>query len=69
MNFLNLFASESLSGWQMVLQKGLPIMGVGMVGIFLVVGVIILSVWAMSVLTEEDSLLGKGIKAVFTKRK
>jgi Na+-transporting methylmalonyl-CoA/oxaloacetate decarboxylase gamma subunit len=32
----------------LMLKEGLPIMGIGMLGIFLVIAVIILAVWLMS---------------------
>ena len=48
-------------------QIGLPTMLVGMVGIFAVIGTIILIVWAMGKITN-DKTFSKGLKNLFGKK-
>ena len=51
-----------------VLTRGLPIMLAGMMGIFVVIGIIILVVTLLGKITDDENL-AKGLKALFTKRK
>ena len=51
-----------------VLTHGLPIMLAGMMGIFVVIGIIILVVTLLGKITGDENLV-KGLKALFTKRK
>ncbi len=50
-----------------VLTRGLPIMLAGMMGIFVVIGIIILVVTLLGKITGDENL-AKGLKALFTKR-
>ena len=51
-----------------VISQGLPIMVAGMMGIFVVIGIIILSVAVLGKF-GNDEYFAKGIKALFTKQK
>lgn len=51
-----------------VVKEGLPIMVAGMLGIFVVIGIIILVVLLLSKL-GGDGYFAKGVKALFTKNK
>ena len=68
MNFTNL--SQNLVN---VMKQGLPIMAAGMLGIFLVIGIIIGVVWLLSALgsqtDEKKGLFMTGLSAFFGKKK
>ena len=68
MNFTNF--SQNLVN---VMKQGLPIMAAGMLGIFLVIGIIIGVVWLLSALGsqtgEKNSLFMTGLSAFFGKKK
>ena len=52
-----------------VISQGLPIMIAGMMGIFVVIGIIILTVALLAKVGGGDGYFAKGIKALFTKQK
>ncbi len=52
-----------------VISQGLPIMVAGMLGIFVVIGIIILTVALLTKLGKDDGYFTKGVKALFTKNK
>lgn len=64
-----LFAASFQTNLNNVVTEGLPIMVAGMLGIFVVIGIIILVVAILAKLGDGDSLFAKGVKAVFTKKK
>ncbi len=68
MNFTNL--AQNLTN---VLEKGLPIMAAGMLGIFLVIGIIIGVVWLLSALgnqsSDKNNLFLTGLACLFGKKK
>ncbi len=69
MNFINqlLFASFQ-TNLNNVISQGLPIMIAGMLGIFVVIGLIILGVSLLSKL-GDDGLFAKGVKNLFSSKK
>ena len=52
-----------------VISQGLPIMIAGMMGIFVVIGIIILTVALLAKVGGGDGYFAKGVKALFTKQK
>ncbi len=52
-----------------VITHGLPIMVAGMLGIFVVIGIIILTVGLLAKFGGDDGYFSKGVKALFTKQK
>ena len=69
MNLMNQFLIASFKdNLNNVLNDGLPIMIAGMMGIFVVIGIIILTVALLSSLCG-DEYFAKGVKALFTKKK
>ena len=52
-----------------VISQGLPIMVAGMMGIFVVIGIIILTVALLAKVGGDDGYFAKGVKALFTKQK
>ena len=52
-----------------VLSQGLPIMVAGMMGIFVVIGIIILTVALLAKFGGDEGYFAKGVKALFTKQK
>ncbi len=70
MTFMNLFLAASFrDNLNNVLSDGLPIMVAGMMGIFVVIGIIILTVALLAKLGGSDGYFAKGVKALFTKKK
>lgn len=68
MNFLNqLMAASIAENFKNVVSDGLPIMVAGMLGIFVVIGIIILSVYALS-LIKCDGNFTRGLRALFGKK-
>jgi len=61
--------TEQPSGWDGVLSDGLPIMAAGMMGIFVVIGIIIVTISLLAKLGGGDGLFSKGVKALFSKNK
>ncbi len=69
MNFMNLFLAASFAdNLSHVVSDGLPIMVAGMMGIFVVIGIIILVVMLLAKL-GGDGYFAKGVKALFSKKK
>lgn len=52
-----------------MISQGLPIMVAGMLGIFVVIGIIILTVALLAKLGGGDGYFAKGMKALFSKQK
>ena len=52
-----------------VISQGLPIMVAGMMGIFVVIGIIILTVALLAKVGGDEGYFAKGVKALFTKNK
>ena len=52
-----------------VISQGLPIMVAGMMGIFVVIGIIILTVALLAKVGGDEGYFAKGVKALFTKQK
>ena len=52
-----------------VLSQGLPIMVAGMMGIFVVIGIIILTVALLAKAGGDEGYFAKGVKALFSKNK
>lgn len=70
MNFMNLFLAASFTdNLNKVLSDGLPILVAGMLGIFVVIGIIILVVALLAKLGGGDGYFAKGVKALFSKKK
>lgn len=65
---MNTFLEKLQENMQDVLSQGLPIMLAGMMGIFVVIGIII-AVVALLGKMDGDGLFFKGLKALFTKNK
>ena len=65
---MNTFLEKLQENMQDVLSQGLPIMLAGMMGIFVVIGIIILTVALLGKM-DGDGLFAKGLKALFTKNK
>lgn len=66
MNWIVASFQENLSN---VISQGLPIMIAGMMGIFVVIGIIILTVALLAKVGGGDGYFAKGVKALFTKQK
>ena len=66
MNFCMASFSDNLAK---VASDGLPIMVAGMMGIFVVIGIIILTVSLLAKLGGGDGLFARGVKALFSKKK
>ena len=70
MNFMNLFLAASFTdNLNKVVSDGLPIMVAGMMGIFVVIGIIILTVALLAKMGGGDGYFAKGVKALFSKKK
>ena len=70
MNFMNLFLAASFTdNLNKVVSDGLPIMVAGMMGIFVVIGIIILTVTLLAKMGGGDGYFAKGVKALFSKKK
>ena len=69
MTLFNTLVLASMKGnLENVLTQGLPIMVAGMLGIFVVIGIIILT-GALLGKTSGDELFAKGIKELFSRKK
>lgn len=66
MNWIVASFQDNLSN---VISQGLPIMIAGMMGIFVVIGIIILTVALLAKVGGADGYFAKGVKALFTKQK
>lgn len=66
---MNYIAAGFQANLDKVLTQGLPIMVAGMMGIFVVIGIIILTVALLAKLGGGDGYFAKGVKALFTKQK
>ena len=66
MNWIVASFQENLNN---VISQGLPIMIAGMMGIFVVIGIIILTVALLAKVGGGDGYFAKGVKALFTKQK
>jgi hypothetical protein len=66
MNWIVASFQDNLSN---VISQGLPIMIAGMMGIFVVIGIIILTVALLAKVGGGDGYFAKGVKALFTKQK
>lgn len=66
MNWIVASFQDNLSN---VISQGLPIMVAGMMGIFVVIGIIILTVALLAKVGGGDGYFAKGVKALFTKQK
>ena len=58
---------EIPEGPEAVLSDGLPIMAAGMMGIFVVIGIIIATISLLSKLGDGNGYFSKGVKALFKK--
>ena len=54
-------------GLSLILKEGLPIMAIGMISIFIVIGVIILTVSLLGKI-KSDGNFSRGLKALFGKK-
>ena len=66
MNWIVASFQENLNN---VISQGLPIMIAGMMGIFVVIGIIILTVALLAKVGGGDGYFAKGVKALYTKQK
>ena len=62
-------ASTTEPGVGLLVREGLPLMAIGMISIFIVIGVVILSVVLLGKFGNEDGNFARGLKALFTKKK
>ena len=66
---MNWIAASFQDNLNNVVSQGLPIMVAGMMGIFVVIGIIILTVALLAKVGGDEGYFAKGVKALFTKNK
>ena len=66
---MNFYMASFTDNLAKVVSDGLPIMVAGMMGIFVVIGIIILTVSLLAKLGGGEGLFARGVKALFQKKK